>query len=262
MFDEIGSALAKIKTCPEPCDDGKVLIQTLFGTSGADCRVACPIISPGCAYGNKLLYEWNMRLTRAMTQIGVPRRHIGNLRNPRKSPAVSGVMNWTGRGFLILCGVPGTGKSFGAAWAVREYIKNRVFDPMDKKTWEVADRAGDNVTWLNAQDIAADRADRNFSQRAYAASLLVMDDLGREEDTKSGNVAVCAVISKRYDAKLATVVTTELSLADIEKRYGRYLSDRLTEDVGDGGGVVDCGDDSMREEAFDSQDIGRHGGIF
>jgi DNA replication protein DnaC len=246
MFDEIGSALVKIKTCPEPCDDGKVPIGTLSGASGKICRAACPIISPGCAYGIKLLYERNMRLTRAMTQIGVPRRHIENFSKSRKSLAVLGAMNWTGRGFLILYGGPGTGKSFGAAWAVREYIKNRISNPMDKKTWDEIDRAKDNVTWLNAQDTAADRIDRNLPQRACAASLLVMDDLGREEDTKSGNAAVSAVISKRYDAKQATVVTTELSLADIEKRYGRYLSDRLTEDVEDGGGVVDCGDDSMR----------------
>jgi DNA replication protein DnaC len=178
-----------------------------------------------------------------MRQIGVPRRHIENFGKRRDSLAVLGAMKWPARGFLVLYGGTGTGKSFGAAWAVREYLKNGVSKPMDKKTWESIERAGDNAIWANVQEIASDRV---LLPKASAARLLIMDDLGREEDTKAGNAAVCALISKRYDAKLATIVTSELSLADIRKRYGRYLADRLAEDFGDGGGVIDCGDDSMR----------------
>jgi DNA replication protein DnaC len=155
-------------------------------------------------------------------------------------------MQWPARGFLILYGGPGTGKSFGAAWTVREYIKNGVSDPLDKKTWESAERAGDNAIWINAQEVTEVTPDRTLLPKACSARLLIMDDLGREEDIKAGNAAVRVVVSKRYDAKLATIITTELSLSDIRKRYGRYVADRLAEDFRDGGALIDCGDASMR----------------
>jgi DNA replication protein DnaC len=82
--------------------------------------------------------------------------------------------------------------------------------------------------------------------RVASAALLVLDDLGREENTKTARAALCSAVSKRYDAKLATAVTTELSMTDLRKRYGRYLTDRLAEDMGNGGGIIDCGCVSMR----------------
>jgi DNA replication protein DnaC len=180
-----------------------------------------------------------------MTRIGVPRRHIGNFGVLRESFALSEAGKWPVIGFLVLCGKNGTGKSFAAARVVYEYLEGRVTDRLDRGTWATAERAGDSVTWLSAKEIIDDADAR---ERARGSYLLVMDDLGREDETKTARAVLCSVISRRYDAKLATVITTELSMTDVRKRYGRYLTDRLAEDVGNGGGVIDCGDISMRLE--------------
>jgi DNA replication protein DnaC len=145
--------------------------------------------------------------------------------------------------FLVFCGKSGVGKSFGAACAVREYLKSRIANWIDRRTWEAAERAADSAMWSDAKEITDDKA--AFS-RARTAFLLVLDDLGKEEDTQTGRAAVCSVISKRYDAMLATVITTELPMSDIRIRYGSYLAERLAEDAGNGGNIVDCGEVSMR----------------
>ncbi|MDR1510411.1 MAG: hypothetical protein LBS53_12325, partial [Synergistaceae bacterium] len=59
-------------------------------------------------------------------------------------------------------------------------------------------------------------------------------------------------VSARYDGKLPTVVTTELSFNDILKAYGRNTAFKLIEDNGDGGGMfAPCGDFSLRHDAGD-----------
>jgi hypothetical protein len=41
--------------------------------------------------------------------------------------------------------------------------------------------------------------------------------------------------------KLPTVITTALTMLDIDIRYGGRIADRLTEDIGSGGRIIDCG---------------------
>jgi DNA replication protein DnaC len=178
-----------------------------------------------------------------MIRIGVPRRHVENFDKRRESYAVSEGGKWPFRGFLLFCGKTGSGKSFGAASVIYKHLENSVTDHLDPRTWEAADRAGYSVLWHRAKDIADDR---ETYARASAVFLLAMDDLGREEDTKMAIAAMCSVISRRYDAKLPTVITTELPMSGIGNRYGRFFTDRLTEDAEDGGNVVDCGGISMR----------------
>jgi DNA replication protein DnaC len=178
-----------------------------------------------------------------MARIGVPRRHIENFSGRCESYAVSEALKCSVKGFLVLCGRNGSGKSFAAARAVYAYLESRVINRLDRETWESVDRAGDSVMWRSAREIVDDR---ETYERAGIVSLLVIDDLGREGDMKPARTAVCSAVSKRYDSKLATIVTTELSMTDISRRYGRYLSDRLVEDAGIGGGVVDCRDVSVR----------------
>jgi hypothetical protein len=41
--------------------------------------------------------------------------------------------------------------------------------------------------------------------------------------------------------KLPTVITASLTMPDITYRYGGGITDRLTEDMSDGGRIIDCG---------------------
>jgi hypothetical protein len=203
----------------------------------------------------------NRYIAGVMARIGVPRRHIVNFGERRESYAVSEALKWPLQGFLVLCGRTGSGKSFAAARVIYGYLESRISGPLNRGTWGEAERAGDSVMWRSAYDIAGGR---DIAARAGTVSLLVMDGLGREEETKTAGLALCSVISKRYDAKLATVITTELPVGGIRKRYGRFVTDRLAEDTGDGGSVIDCGDVSMRlAGAFEREepDLGRTPGV-
>jgi DNA replication protein DnaC len=242
--EEIRAELDAIKTCPSPCEDGIVSIRT---SSGLNRRAACPVMNAGCPYGIRSGEKFYSYIARIMNRIGVPRRHIENFGKRGESYAVSEADKWPVRGFLLLCGKTGSGKSFAAASVVRGYLESRVKDRLVRETWGAAERAGESVIWVSAKDIA-DGRDISVTRSGVRGniSLLVLDSLGREEETKTAISALCSAVSKRYDAKQATVITTELSMSDISKRYGRFFADRLAEDIGDGGCLVDCGDVSIR----------------
>jgi DNA replication protein DnaC len=82
--------------------------------------------------------------------------------------------------------------------------------------------------------------DRETAAQAKRGRLTVIDDLGSESDTPEGQSAIRGVLLKRYDMKLPTVVTTMLTMVDIEICYGSRIANRLTEDIEDGGNIIGC----------------------
>jgi hypothetical protein len=238
VSEEIGETLAKVKTCPTPCEDGMMLVTP---SSGSPRRVPCPILNRGCEYGRRMKKDLERYFIRVMTKAGVPFRHIDNFRGHIDSLAVSEANGWPMLGFLIFCGGSGSGKSFGAAWVVKAYLRDRISDWRERSAWERAEMAGENTMWCGAMEIGDDR---DVAARTRGKYLLIIDDLGMEKE--SGQSAVCGVISKRYDLKLPTVITTGLTMPDIRDRYGPHIVERLVEDAGCGGKIIDCGDVSIR----------------
>jgi hypothetical protein len=237
---EIEEELAGITTCPAPCEDGRVLVSP---PSGQPRRLRCPVVSHYCAYGRGLEGRLNARLRKIMLEFGLPRRHIEHFEGYFHTESLAWACKWNFQGFLVLIGPSGVGKSFGAAWAVREYLMSRISDPLDIRTWNCAEIAGRNVMWCSANKIIHDR---KLASRACDSALLVLDDLGREGDAQIRRADIGDVISARYDAKLPTVITTELTFSDIIKTYGLYAVHKLTEGKGGedyGGMIADCGDE-------------------
>jgi hypothetical protein len=242
MSEEIWEALRKIQTCPAPCKDGMVSVAL---SSGCSRKAACPVLNRKCAYGVRLEDEFNRYLAKMMFEAGVPLRHIDKLGAPRRTTAVQIAREWGMRGFLVLTGGSGVGKSFGAACAVKRFLESKIPNRLDRGAWRSVERsgAGRSVMWCDADDIAGDGM---IALRARGSSLLVVDDLGGERGASVGQCAIRGVISKRYDSKLPTVVTTGLTMLDIRNKYGRYIAERLIEDVRHGGKIVECGDVSIR----------------
>jgi hypothetical protein len=120
--------------------------------------------------------------------------------------------------------------------------------------------AGENVMWCSANRIVHDR---ELASKAWNAALLVLEDLGREGDTPTRRADVGDVLFRRYDAKLSTVVTTELTLSEIIRTYGLHSAQKLTEDEngeGYGGMIADCGNESACSERCESgEDSGELG---
>jgi hypothetical protein len=245
VAEEVQTELANIQTCPAPCDDGTVLVTP---PSGTPQRRRCPVLSFCCPYGIGLGEKLDGYLNRLLTGAMIPRRHVGNFAAYIETPALIWANMWNFGGFLVFFGGSGVGKSFGAAWAVKRYLRSKISDFLDIQTWNRAANTAENTVWATAGRALRDK---NMISSSCSARLLVMDDMGREGDFPTRRADVSDIVSARYDAKLPTVVTTELTFDGIIAAYGRNTAFKLAEDVQgeEGGGmIVDCCDVSLRQE--------------
>ena len=240
MASEMEKILADILICPKPCNDGTVEITI---SSGLTKTMPCPVIASDCLHGERMEQALDRYVTGVMSNIGVPCRHLENFTEMLRIEALEEVGKWQWRGFLIITGKTGSGKSFSAARAVHKYLRRLADNRFDNRTWGNIERAGNSIVWCAAMDISCDR---DTSARAKCERLAVIDDLGDEPDTSLGQSSLCGVILKRHDMKLPTVITTTLTMMDIDVRYGCRVADKLTEDIGKGGMIVEFGDASIR----------------
>jgi DNA replication protein DnaC len=153
-------------------------------------------------------------LGRLALDAGVPGRHIGNFGACIETPAFVRANQWRFGGFLVLSGASGVGKSFSAAWTLREFLRSQISDPLDSGTWTRAARASEHTMWTTANNAVYDK-DRLGEARSKW--FLVLDDLGREGSLSTRQADISDIVSARYDTKLPTVITTELGFDDILK---------------------------------------------
>jgi hypothetical protein len=248
VAEEIQAELEMIQTCPAPCEDGTVWVSP---PSGTPQKRRCPLLSFNCLYGGELQERLDEYLNRLLIDAGVPLRHVGQFDTHFETPALLWANKWSFAGFLLFFGKSGVGKSFGAAWAVKRYLRSRILDLLDARTWICAANASAGVMWRTANKIIHDKS---MIAETWTKRLLVLDDLGREGNFPTRRADVSDIVSARYDAKLPTIITTELTFADIVSVYGKYTAHKLAEDVQDkgaGGMIIDCGDVSLRQELED-----------
>ena len=87
------------------------------------------------------------------------------------------------------------------------------------------------ILFLSAKDLFS--FDRDALKETSRRILLAIEDLGEEpkERLEYGNVMnpVVDVLEYRYDNRLFTIVTTNLTPAQIAEKYGRRIADRCRE---------------------------------
>lgn len=131
----------------------------------------------------------------------------------QSTDAVRHVRGWlkTETPCLILCGGVGTGKTYAGALLCRErwgefvcaqHLARRI-DP-----------------WKHERDSGAEPLD-------LAAPIVVLDDLGAEQDDARSQAALFAVINSRNASDRRTLITTNLTIPQIRPRYGDRIADRL-----------------------------------
>ena len=243
----VDAKLAEIKSCPAPCVDGIVTIKLQRGEVSYERRAHCPILNPSCAYGAVLQKQIDQRLSELLVaKIGVPRRHVARFDRYFETIATKEAACWGTHGFLALSGKTGCGKSFGAAWFIAKYLKDRIGAPhkSEAREWHMrAECTASGVVWSTAQSIVDDK---DISAQAKPCPLLVLDDLGKECELQSALAVMRDLIAKRYDDELPTIITTELTVPDIDARYGRAIAERIIGEAEDGGRFIACGDTSLR----------------
>lgn len=170
--------------------------------------------------------------------------------DPAVSPAAAAALSAARRfveeqhSSLVLVGRPGAGKSHLAAaicdaeWArTRDsYLakKARIQElPRDEQMWPAFPST---PLWVNVPDLISRLRGGDPEVRAEARAagahhgLVVLDDLGREKASEWTGEAVYVLVNTRYEALARTVVTSNLTIAELEANgYGPAIS-RLAED--------------------------------
>lgn len=172
--------------------------------------------------------------------IAAPRRPVTLADDDHRDEAVSKVCrryveNWPkvseeGLGILF-SGPVGVGKSYLAAAIAGELVRQRVPTAI--------------ISLPRLLTVLTDSKERQAAiDRLQRYKLLVLDDLGVERDTAFAAECVFNVVDSRYEARLPTIITTNMTAAEMEapvnmqnariySRIGEMCPVRLTVSGGD-----------------------------
>lgn len=124
---------------------------------------------------------------------------------------------------LFLTGPPGLGKTFLSACIART-VSERGFSV-------VYDTAVNIFAQFEAQKFARDVDDvrdaKDETRRYLACDLLILDDLGSELVTPFVQTALYTLINSRLAAERKTVISSNLSMDDVRRRYSPQITSRL-----------------------------------
>ncbi len=124
---------------------------------------------------------------------------------------------------LFLSGAPGLGKTFLSACIARA-VSERGFSV-------VYDTAGNIFAQFEAKKFQSGnetgREARDETRRYLGCDLLILDDLGSELTTQFTQSALYELINSRLVAGRHTVISSNLSMYDIGRRYAPQIASRL-----------------------------------
>lgn len=124
---------------------------------------------------------------------------------------------------LLLSGDTGLGKTYLSGCIARE-VTRRGFSV-------VYDAAGSIFDALAARRFAREaeeeRQGRDAARRYLGCDLLIMDDLGSEQDLPSARSSLYELVNSRLQAGRHTVISSNLSTQDIGSRYGAQIGSRV-----------------------------------
>jgi DNA replication protein DnaC len=155
-------------------------------------------------------------LEERLADAGIPKALLVDAMNPKPTKATAYVDDWlpSNRRILVLAGLPGVGKSVAAAYAIRRY----------------------RGRWAKASYIAKvqgfSQEHENARARLKETRLLVIDDLGAENNTDHSRSAIEELIADRYDEGVRTVITTNLDAKQFKAAYTARIRDRIIAERG------------------------------
>lgn len=124
---------------------------------------------------------------------------------------------------LFLSGSTGLGKTFLSACIARTVSENGFS--------VVYDTAGNIFTQFETQKFSRDGEDareaRDGTRRYLGCDLLILDDLGSEMTTPFVQSALYQLVNARLSADKRTVVSSNLTMDDVRRRYTPQIASRL-----------------------------------
>lgn len=162
---------------------------------------------------------------------GMPNRYVSRFHDRR--PDSSQAMKAIDEGAMVIGGDPGCGKTTSACWWLMEFIVGPT-TPTKAPRFATAPA----LARMNKYDGRA-MGDLIHTPR------LVIDDLGIEYSDERGAFMslIDEIVDARYAGERRTVITTNLSDEEFEKRYHGRIYDRVRES----GGFFALSNESLRE---------------
>ncbi|MEG1999970.1 MAG: ATP-binding protein, partial [Evtepia sp.] len=124
---------------------------------------------------------------------------------------------------LFLCGGTGLGKTFLSACIAR--------DVSTEGYSVVYDTAGSIFARFEEQKFSKDENDareaRSFTRKYLRCDLLILDDLGSELTTPFVQSALYQVVNTRMTERRHTVISSNLTMAEVRARYTPQIVSRL-----------------------------------
>ena len=124
---------------------------------------------------------------------------------------------------LLLSGGTGLGKTFLSGCIARE-VSRRGFSV-------VYDTAGNIFRLLGAgrfsRDPEEEQQARDSARRYLGCDLLILDDLGSEQNLPSARASLYEVVNSRLQTGRHTIISSNLSTQDIGGKYGAQLASRV-----------------------------------
>lgn len=159
-------------------------------------------------------------------QAGVPERFLDATFDNTQNRTTEKVKSFTqfSRGVLILNGSNGTGKSRTACAAINYRIANGL-------------NAGRYIS-CNYQVCPLIRSSRSFRAERnelqtltdfYTTPFLILDEVGKGDDSVISKMFVTCVLAARYDNNLPTLITTNLTKQELSEFVGQDIQSRFFE---------------------------------
>ena len=124
---------------------------------------------------------------------------------------------------LFLTGAPGLGKTFLSACIARTVSEGGHS--------VVYDTAGNVFAQFETRKFQRDSADgqeaRDETRRYLNCDLLILDDLGSELTTQFTQSALYELVNSRLAGEKHTVISTNLSMEEVARRYTPQIASRL-----------------------------------
>lgn len=206
----------------EPNNDGKIEIPFRFGFTpqplGHDeCIKAQLAESERKAAAERELARIEESRKRLAVALGWPFERFDELNLSALDGSLEKARSWTpGKPGLLLYGTPGIGKTFTLRVIARHLYERFDLYPC----WLNVNR------WLDSLRSNLDELERRTAG-AEKSDVLFFDDLGAEKLTEWSEPRIERILTHRFDYRLPTFVSTNLTPSGFAERFGQRIVSRL-----------------------------------